>query len=93
MVAEDVGRRLFVSESEVKERFEELLAEVELGETIAVMRDGRVVALLSPSSETTIGDDERREAFERFLEERAKWPRTNITREEILASRHEGHRV
>lgn len=92
MVAEEVGRRLFVSESEAKERFEELLAEVGLGKTIAVMRDGDVVAVLSPSSET-LSDEERREAFERFLEERAKWPRTNITRDEILASRHEGHRV
>ena len=93
MVAEKIGKRAFLEISDVRERFDEVFARVEDGESVAILRDGRVIAELLPGPEQQIDPDVRREAFERFLEERAKWPRTNVTREEILASRHEGHRV
>ena len=35
----------------------------------------------------------REQAVDRFLEWRASRPPTGMTREEILAARHEGHRV
>lgn len=92
MVAEDVGKRLFVSETEAQRRFDELMARVEHGETIAIMREGRVVAELSPGSEPEFDREQAQESVARFLEERSKWPATNVTREEILAWRHEGHR-
>ena len=79
--------------SEVRESFDEVIARVEGGESVAIMRDGLLVAELLPGLEPKDEPEARREAFARFLEERAKWPRTNITREEILTSRHEGHRV
>lgn len=79
--------------SDVRESLDEVIARVEEGESVAILRDGRVVAELLPGKGPNIDPEARREAFEHFLEERAKWPRTNLTREEILASRHEGHRV
>ena len=79
--------------SEVRKSLDEVIARVEEGESVAILRDGRVVAELLPGKEPNIDPEARQEAFERFLEQRAKWPRTNLTREEILASRHEGHRV
>ena len=93
MVTDQAGKRTFLQLSEVRECFDDVLARVEGGESVAILRDGRVVAELLPGSEPKMDPEERREAYERFLEERAKWPPTNITREEILASRHEGHRV
>jgi len=93
VVAEQVGKRTFLQLSEVRECFDDVIARVEDGESVVIMRDGQVVAELLPGSKPKDDSEARREAFERFLEERAKWPRTNITREEILSSRHEGHRV
>ncbi|MDE2966675.1 MAG: hypothetical protein OXS30_04180 [Chloroflexota bacterium] len=93
MVTDQAGKRTFLQLSEVRESFDDVIARVEVGESVAIMRDGEVVAELLPGSEPKDDPETRREAYERFLEERAKWPRTNITREEILSSRHEGHRV
>ena len=94
MVAEDVGKRMVVSESEVPECFSDLMARVAEGETVAITRNGNVVAELSPGPEPEPEfDQERAEAaVARFLEDRAKWTLTNVTLEEILAWRHEGHR-
>ena len=92
MVAEEVGKRVFVSESEVPECFSDLMARVAEGETVAITRNGKVVAELSPEPEPEFDRERAEAAVARFLEERAKWPPTNVTREEILAWRHEGHR-
>lgn len=73
-----------------KARFSELLRDVEHGEAITITRNGKRVAVLVP-----IEDDERerhRQAMDRFIEMRSKWKPTGMSREEILAARHEGHR-
>lgn len=78
-----------VPTTEAKSRFAELLRVVEFGESIAITRHGKTVAHLMPA-----GDHERasqREAVERFRAWRRERPRTGMTREEILAARHEGH--
>ena len=78
-----------VPATEVESRFAELLRDVEYGESIAVTRDGKTVAHLVPAI-----DHERasqKEAVERFRAWRRQRPRTGMTREEILAARHEDH--
>ena len=73
-----------------KARLAELLRDVERGESITITRNGKKVAVLVP-----IEDDERkrrRQAMDRFMEMRSKWKPTGMSREEILAARHEGHR-
>lgn len=92
MVAEDVSKRSFISESEAQPRFDELMARVKRGETISITQDGRVVAELSPGSQRRFEERGRSKALSEFLEEKATWPPMNVTREEILAWRHEGHR-
>ena len=95
MVAEDVGKRVFVTAAEAQDRFSELIARLERGETVAIMRDGRVEVELKPSSEPPRTSEEQRAAVLRFWEQtrelRRKEP-TGITREEILRWRHEGHK-
>ena len=73
-----------------KARLAELLRDVERGESITITRNGKKVAALIP-----IEDDEkrrRRQAMDRFMQMRSKWKPTGMSREEILAARHEGHR-
>ena len=73
-----------------KARLAELLRDVERGERITITRNGKKVAALVP-----IEDDERkqrRQAMERFMKMRSTWKPTGMSREEILAARHEGHR-
>ena len=71
-------------------RLAELLRDVERGESITITRNGKKVAALVP-----IKDDERerrKQAMDRFMQMRSKWKPTGMSREEILAARHEGHR-
>ena len=73
-----------------KARLAELLRDVERGESITITRNGKKVAALVP-----IKDDERerrKQAMDRFMQMRSKWKPTGMSREEILAARHEGHR-
>ena len=73
-----------------KARLAELLRDVERGESITITRNGKKVAALIP-----IKDDERerrKQAMDRFMQMRSKWKPTGMSREEILAARHEGHR-
>lgn len=95
MVAEQVGKRVFSTLDEVKDRFDEVIARVENGESFAIMREGRVVAELSPESKPEIDQKDRHAAFQRFWDELRELRRaepTGITREEILKWRHEGHK-
>ena len=95
MVAEDVGGRVLISEREVPERFSELMARVERGETVAIMRNGKVVAEFSSGSEPGFDREKAEAAVKRFREQMEEWRKTEptgITREEILKWRHEGHR-
>ena len=79
-----------VPTTEAKSRFAELLRVVEHGEPLAITRHGKTVAYLVPPV-----DQERasqRDAVERFRAWRRQRPHTGMTRDEILAARHEGHR-
>ena len=92
---------LQVQDKEAETRLSELLRTVENGETVAITRNGKEVAHLVPPVEDQNVEQppfdeqtraERRTAIQRFLDKKATWEPTGITREEILAWRHEGHR-
>ena len=73
-----------------KSRLVELPRVVEHGQSLAITRHGKTVAHLIPAV-----DQERasqKGAVEPFRAWRRQRPRTGMTREEILAARHEGHR-
>ena len=80
-----------VQATEAKTRLAELLRNVERGETIAITRRGKVVAHLTPAHAQD--RTEREAAVDRFLQQRAGWRSVGMSSEEILAARHEGHRV
>jgi prevent-host-death family protein len=90
-----------VTIAEAKAHLTQLVEKAEHGEAIAITRNGKAVAHITPApiiglekGEATASDQKRHKtALEEFLRERATWPRTNITKEEILALRHEGHRL
>ncbi len=80
-----------IQATEAKTRLAELLRAVEHGETVAITRHGRTVAHLVPAPAQ---DRARRQlAVERFRQRRAGWERAAFPTEEILAARHEGHRL
>ena len=80
-----------IQSTEAKARFAEILRSVEHGETIAITRHGKTVAHLVPAREQEQAG--RDAGVDRFLKRRASWRPTGMTREEILAARHEGHRM
>ena len=73
-----------------KAQFSELLRDVERGESITITRNGKKVAALVPIEDYE--KEQRRQAIERFKEARRGRRPVNISLEEILAWRHEGHR-
>ena len=75
--------------TEAKARFSELLRMVEHGETIAITRQGKVVAHLVPAWAQDRAH--REEAVKQFWRRRAGWRRVDYSTEDILAARHEGH--
>ncbi|MCY4581242.1 MAG: type II toxin-antitoxin system prevent-host-death family antitoxin [Chloroflexi bacterium] len=77
--------------TEAKTRLAELLRAVEHGETVAITRHGRTVAHLVPADAQDRASRER--AVERFLQRRTGWRRVALSTDEILAARHEGHRL
>ena len=76
--------------TEAKARLAELLRAVETGETVAITRRGKPVAHLIPAPDRE--RDRRKEAVARFRERRRRWRRIDVSTDEILAARHEGHR-
>ena len=79
-----------VEATEAKARLAELLRTVERGESIVINRHGKPVAHLVP-----VQDKDRalrREAMNRFMQARSRWEPSGMSREEILAARHEGRR-
>ena len=80
-----------IQSTDAKARFAELLRRVESGETVAITRHGKTVACLVPARDQE--QAERAAAVERLLEARATWEPTGMTLDEILAARHEGHRL
>ena len=79
-----------IQANETKAKLAELLRTVERGESIAITRHGQTVAHLVPAQDNEIA--RRRAAVERFRERRRKWRKIDMSREEVLAARHEGHR-
>ncbi len=75
----------------VKARLAELLRIVELGESIVITRHGTAVAHLVPAH--TQHRTARAAAVARFRRRRASWGRIEMSTDEILAARHEGHRL
>ena len=81
---------LQVQTTEAKAKFAQILRTVERGETVVITRHGKKIAHIVPAEDAERA--KRREALERLREMRKKWGPTGMTREEILAARHEGHR-
>ena len=79
-----------VQATEAKAHLARLLSEVEHGETIAITRHGKPIAHLVPAEAQERAG--RRAAVERFEAWRAGWKGIEMSLEEILAARHEGHR-
>ena len=81
-----------VKATQAKARLAELLRLAEQGETIAITRHDKIVAHLVPAQEQERAD--RRGAVEQVRTLRSEWEELGVrmTREEILAARHEGHR-
>jgi prevent-host-death family protein len=75
--------------SEAKTHLPQILDDVERGETVVITRHGRRIARLVP--EATRRQTEIDEAVESILALRKRL-KGKITLEEILSSRHEGHR-
>ena len=77
-----------VQSSEVKARLPQFLDEVEQGETIVITRHGRPVAHLVPAPDCD------RERVGRALDGIAALRQTTsrVSLDELLASRHEGHK-
>ena len=77
--------------TEAKSRLAEILRDVEDGESIAITRRGKAIAhLVPPDTQSPEGNSA---AVDRFLERRAKWHPVDMSIEEILEARHEGHRL
>lgn len=78
------------SMTEARARFAELLRRVERGETVVITRYGRVVARVVPAHGTECEDYSQAVArFRRRLKEREP---IDMSLEEIMKARHEGHR-
>ena len=76
--------------TEAKARFAELLRTVERGETVVITRHGRTVAHVVP---TQAGErEDHSQAVARFQRRRKEWDPIEMSVEDMLQARHEGHR-
>lgn len=80
-----------IQATQAKTRLAELLRVVERGESVAITRHGKAVAHLVPAPAQDRANREK--AVERFRQLRAGWKRVTFSTEDILAARHEGHRL
>jgi prevent-host-death family protein len=80
-----------VPATEAKAHLSELLRSVEFGESIVITRHGTAVAHLVPAQAQDRAT--RAAAVARFRRRRASWGRVEMSTQEILAARHEGHRL
>ena len=74
--------------SEAKARLSELLDDVERGETIVITRHGRPIARLVSERESR--QHQILKTMERIEEFRRRMPQLSL--EEILSARHDGHK-
>jgi prevent-host-death family protein len=77
-----------IQASDAKARLPSLLDEVERGETLVITRHGKPIARIVPEP------DDRKEKIDRVIAEIDEFRKTmpRIPLEEILSSRHEGHK-
>lgn len=82
-----------VKATEAKSKLAELLRLAEQGETIAITRHDKIVAHLVPAQAQERAD--RRDAVKQVRALRSEWEELGVrmTKEEILAARHEGRRL
>lgn len=80
-----------IQATEAKIRLAQLLSAVERSESFAITRHSRPIAHLVPAA--TAERTAAREAVARFRTPRARWGRTGVSLDEILAARHQGHRA
>lgn len=78
-----------IQASEAKTHLPQLLDDVERGETILITRHGRPIARLVPEADRRQADINQAVANIRAMRQSKI---NKFTLEEILASRHEGHR-
>ena len=77
-----------IQASDAKARLSQLLDEVERGETIVITRHGRAIARIIPEA-----DRRRREIEEALADIRELRKHTGeVSLDELLAWRHEGHK-
>jgi hypothetical protein len=81
-----------VPTTEAKSHFAELLRIVEYGESIVDCDHPPRKGGRASDSGGRPRPSSQKDAVERFRAWRRQRPRTGMTREEILAARHEGHR-
>ena len=79
-----------IQATEAKIHLAELLRNVEQGETIAITRHGKAIAHLIPAEAQD--RTQRKKAVDEFRRRRARWPKVEVSLEEMLSWRHEGHR-
>ena len=79
-----------IQATEAKAHLAELLRTVEYGETVTITRHGKAIAHLVPAGREE--QNSHREAVARFRAWRRRRRRIEMSTEEILAARQEGHR-
>ena len=77
-----------VQSSDAKAHLPQILDEVERGETIIITRHGRPIAQIVPKADNRAA--ETRKAMDRIAAFRQTMPDLSV--EEILSARHEGHK-
>jgi antitoxin (DNA-binding transcriptional repressor) of toxin-antitoxin stability system len=92
MVAEPVDARSVWSIQNAQKRFDEVIRLVEQGKTVAIVRDGSIVAEMKAVAKPEFASEERQAETARLLEERAEWEPLQATLDQLIAWRHEGHR-
>lgn len=77
-----------IQASEAKTHLPELLDKVEQGQTIVITRHGRAIARLVPEADSRQAEVDR--ALDEIKELRKRTRKISL--EELLSSRHEGHK-
>ena len=80
-----------IQATDVIKHFFRLLCEVERGKRFAITKHGEVVAQLVPARD--LDQSKRAETIQGFLNARNSWRAEGMSIDEILESRHAGHRI
>ena len=77
--------------TEAKARLVEILRTVERGKTVAITRHGKAIAHVIPARAGERAD--RKKLVDRFRHRRDRWQPIAMSIDDILISRHAGHRL